>query len=394
MFDRRGTGLSDPVPLDALPAWEEWANDVEAVLDAIGSQRAIVYGFVDSGPTAILYTATHPHRVQGLVLANTTARFLVDDGYPWGLSRNDVDFAVGFLEENWGTEEFGSFGSPSAATDSSYVAWQSKNMRCACSPRQAAAYLRQVQLTDVRDALGAVRVPTLVLHRRDAAWITVDQGRYIADRIPGARFEVVPGDDLPMYTEPVSEPLARLEAFVTALASSAEPDRTSAASPDSEPDRALAAVLFTDIVGSTEQARVLGDRVWRNLLESHDAVARALVGQHRGRLVRTTGDGILATFDGPGRAIRCAQNLRDALAPLGVAIRAGLHTGEVERRGDDISGIGVHIAARVVDRAGGGELFTSSAVPLLVAGSGIEFEDRGEHDLKGVGTLRLFCVAE
>jgi class 3 adenylate cyclase len=250
----------------------------------------------------------------------------------------------------------------------------------ACSPAVAGAYLRWRELTDVRDILPSIRVPTLVIHRKDTTWITLDQGRYVADRIPGARLVVVPGGDLTIYTEPTSESFDAIEDFLTK------------ALPSAEPNRALAAVLFTDIVGSTEQAAALGDRQWRALLESHDAVARALVGQHRGRLVKMTGDGVLATFDGPGRAIRCAFALRDALEPLGIAIRAGVHAGEVEFRDNDIAGIGVHIASRVLDEASGGELLASSAVPLLVAGSGIQFEDRGERELKGVGPLRLYAV--
>jgi class 3 adenylate cyclase len=238
-----------------------------------------------------------------------------------------------------------------------------------------------VQFTDVRDVLPSLRLPTLVLHRRDVKWMTPDQGRYVADHIPGARFALVPGADGIFYTEPTTEILLQIEDFLSGLRGAVEPDR------------ALAAVLFTDIVGSTEQAAALGDREWRNLLESHDVVARSILDKHRGRLVKMTGDGILATFDGPGRAIRCASALRDALRPLGVQIRAGLHTGEVELRGADIAGIGVHIAARVLDQASAGELLASAAVPMLVAGSGIEFEDRGEHALKGVpGTWRLFRV--
>jgi len=380
-FDQRGMGASDPVSLEALSHWEEWAEDARAVLDDIGSERAAIVGYVDAGPTAMLFAATQPERTEALVLVNTTARFLTDVDYPWGLSQSDVDIAMAFVEENWGTEEFAAFGNPDSAGDPALVRWQAKLQRMSCSPAAAGAYMRWRQLTDVREALPLIRVPTLVIHRKDVGWITLDQGRYLADRIPGARLAVVPGADLNLYTN-ASEILDHIEEFLTN------------APPSAEPDRALATVLFTDIVGSTEQAAALGDRRWRSQLESHDAVARALVGQHRGRLVKMTGDGMLATFDGPGRAIRCAFALRDALEPLGIAIRAGLHAGEVEFRDDDIAGIGVHIAARVLDQACRGELLASSAVPLLVAGSGIEFEDRGEHDLKGVGTLRLYAVED
>ncbi len=381
MFDPRGMGASDPVSPEALSSWEEWSDDARAVLDAVGSERAAIHGEADAGPTAVLFAATQPERTGALVLANTTARFLTDVDYPWGLSQADVDTAIAFLEQNWGTEELAGFGSPDMAGDPAYVRWRAKQQRMACSPMVAGAYLRWRQLTDVREVLPSIGVPTLVIHRKDVGFITLDEGRYLADRIPGGRLVVVPGADLSIHTEQSSEILDHIENFLTG------------ALPSAKPDRALAAVLFTDIVGSTEQATGLGDRQWRALLESHDAVTRALVSQHRGRLVKMTGDGVLATFDGPGRAIRCAFALRDTLEPLGIAIRAGLHAGEVEFRDDDIAGIGVHIAARVLDQAGGGELLASSAVPLLVAGSGVEFEDRGEHDLKGVGSLRLYAVA-
>jgi class 3 adenylate cyclase len=380
MFDPRGMGASDPASNSALSSWEEWAEDALAVLDAVGSERAAILAGADAGPTGMLFAATQPERTEALVLTNTSARFLSDVDYPWGISEADLDGAVAFIEENWGTEEFAAFGSPDHATDPAFVRWLAKQQRMACSPAVAGAYLRWRELTDVRDILPSIRVPTLVIHRKDTTWITLDQGRYVADRIPGARLVVVPGGDLTIYTEPTSESFDAIEDFLTK------------ALPSAEPNRALAAVLFTDIVGSTEQAAALGDRQWRALLESHDAVARALVGQHRGRLVKMTGDGVLATFDGPGRAIRCAFALRDALEPLGIAIRAGVHAGEVEFRDNDIAGIGVHIASRVLDEASGGELLASSAVPLLVAGSGIQFEDRGARELKGVGPLRLYAV--
>jgi class 3 adenylate cyclase len=223
-----------------------------------------------------------------------------------------------------------------------------------------------------------------VLHRQEPpSLLPIDTSRYLAAHIPGAELVVVPGKGLNIYTKPYAQILDQIEAFVTGT------------SPASDTNRALATILYTDIVGSTDKAASLGDRRWRGLLESHDAIANSIVEQHGGRLVKLTGDGLLATFDGPGRAIRCASAFREALAPLGIRIRAGLHTGEVELRGDDIGGIAVHLAARVLEQAGPGELLTSSAVPLLVAGSGLEFEDRGEHELKGVpGTHRLYAVED
>ena len=240
-----------------------------------------------------------------------------------------------------------------------------------------------IRSIDVRHVLASVQAPTLVMQQEGFAGVTPDSGRYVADHIGGARLVVVPGRDGILYSDPTGEVFGHIEEFLDALHAAAESD-----------DRALAAILFTDIVGSTEKASALGDREWRRLLESHDVVARTAVERHRGRLVKMTGDGMLAIFDGPGRAIRCAKSLGDALRPLGLDIRAGLHTGEVEVRGADIAGIGVHIAARVLEEARPGELWVSAAVPMLVAGSGLEFVDRGDYELKGVpGSWRLFAIA-
>jgi len=253
--------------------------------------------------------------------------------------------------------------------------------RMSCSAREMITYMRQDLPTDVRQVLPSIQVPTLVLHRSDPPFFTLAHGRYMAEHIPGARFVQIPGSDMAIFTKPNAQILAQIEEFATGGA------------PSIGTGRALAAVLFTDIVASTQRAAALGDRRWSTLLGSHDVLAEAIINQHGGRLVKLTGDGVLATFDGPGRAIRCGFALRDALDPLGITIRAGLHTGEVELRGDDIGGIGVHVAARVLEHAKPGELLVSAAVPLLVAGSGVEFEDRGDYELKGVpGTWRLYAV--
>jgi class 3 adenylate cyclase len=286
-----------------------------------------------------------------------------------------------FIQDNWGTEAIAEFSQPDAARDAAFRHWMAKAQRLSLRPRNARLNYQWEQGTDVREVLGSVRVPTLVLHRRGAQPIPIEAGRYLAERIAGARFVELPGNDLMFFTEPTAEGLKAIEEFLSSLHDTAEPDR------------ALAAILFTDIVGSTERVSTLGDREWRNLLESHDVLARTIVEQHRGRLVKMTGDGMLATFDGPGRAIRCAQSLRGALRPIGLEIRAGLHTGEVEVLGADIAGIGVHIAARVLDAAAAGELLVSPAVPMLVAGAGFHFDDRGERELKGVpGTWKLYAV--
>jgi class 3 adenylate cyclase len=381
MFDRRGVGASDPVALESLPSWEGWADDATAVLDAVGSTRTILLGSVQGGPTAIMFAATRPAQTQALILALTAPRFLRADDYPWGETPEEADLIADFLGEHWGKEDAAAFSFPSHGDDPVLRRWIAKSCRMSCSARELVTYMRQDLPTDVRQILPSIQVPTLVLHRHDPPFYKLDEGRYLAEHIPGARFEVVPGDDLSIFTEPNAQILAHIEEFVTGHA------------PNVRTNRVLASVLFTDIVGSTERLAALGDRPWNSLLESHDALAQAIIDQYGGRLVKLTGDGVLATFDGPGRAIRCGFALRDALNPLGIAIRVGLHTGEIELRGEDIGGIGVHVAARVLEQAQPGELLASAAVPLLVAGSGIEFEDRGEHELKGVpGTWRLYAV--
>jgi pimeloyl-ACP methyl ester carboxylesterase len=363
MFDRRGRGASDPVSGETLPSWELWAEEVRAVLDTVGSERAVVLGFADSGPTAILFAAIHPDRTQGLILANTAARgFRVDDNSPGQYPAEVAAFVEVFVRQ-WGTEDLAVPAHPDAARDPAFRRWMARSMRLAMTGKEAGEYLRWLQHTDVRDILPSIRVPSLVLHRENYKWYPAELGRAIAERIPDAQFALVPGADAFLFSEPNAEILEHIEQFLTGLRA------------PTEADRALAAILFS------------------NLIESHDVVVRTIVNQHQGRLIRTTGDGMLATFDGPGRAIHCASALRDALRPSGLEIRAGLHTGEIELTGADIAGIGVHIAARVLDHASSGQVLTSAAVPMLVAGSGIQFEDHGEHELKGIpGTWNLFAV--
>ena len=274
------------------------------------------------------------------------------------------------------------FSDPELADDDAFCRWIAKSERMMCSAREAAAYVRQTSAIDVRDILSSIRVPTLVIQRKDFPFLTLEQGQYVAEHISDARFVSVPGSDTVMYTKPSAQILDHIEEFLTG------------SPPIVGTDRALSTILFTDIVGSTQRAASLGDRRWRELLESHDEVTRKVISEHGGRLVKLTGDGALATFDGPGRAIRGALALRDALDLLDIPIRLGLHTGEVELRGDDIGGIGVHVAARVLEHAESGELLVSAVVPLLVAGSGAEFEERGDYELKGVpGIWKLFAVS-
>lgn len=381
MFDRRGRGASDPVSGETLPGWELWAEDVGAVLDTVGSERAVVLGFADSGPTAILFAAIHPDRTQGLILANTAALgFRIDDNSA-GSYPADIAATVEVFVRQWGTEDLAVVANPDPARDPAYRRWFARSCRLAMSGKEASEYLRWLQRTDVRDVLPSLRVPSLVLHREDYKWYPAELGRDIAERIPDAQFALVPGADAQLFSEPNAEILDHIEKFLTGLRAPIEADR------------ALAAILFTDIVGSTERAAEVGDREWGNLMASHDTLARTIVGQHQGRLIRTTGDGMLATFDGPGRAIRCAIAFTAALRPLGLEVRAGVHTGEIELRGAEIAGIGIHIGQRVSAVAGPGEVLVSRTVVDLVAGSGIEFEDRGEHELKGVpGTWQIFAV--
>jgi class 3 adenylate cyclase len=381
MFDRRGSGASDRATSAGLAIWEQWADDIRAVLDAVGAERAAIYASTDSGPSAILFAATAPERTQALVLYCTTARFAVADDYPCGLPLDQIDDAQTYIVQAWGTEDLAVFASPTASGDPAFRRWAAKMARAAYNTQDIPSALRTATGADVREILPTVQAPTLVIHRKDFQWAPLEQGRYLAEHLPDARLLVLPGNDASDWVEP-EEPLREMETFLTGT-----PTRASTS------DRVLAAVLFTDIVGSTERAAALGDQRWQTLIESHDTITRTVVEQQEGRLVSLTGDGVLATFDGPGRAVQCARSLRDALRTLAVEIRAGIHTGEIERRGDEISGIGVHVAARVMDHARPGETLVSGAVPLLMAGSGVEFEPRGEWALKGVpGEWPLFAL--
>jgi class 3 adenylate cyclase/pimeloyl-ACP methyl ester carboxylesterase len=381
MFDRRGIGASKSVPLGA-PGWEEWADDARAVMDAVDSDRAAIFGNNEAGRVAMLFAATQPERTRALVVFNGSASTFSDPEVPGLMSEADTEAIRGLVEEAWGSEALAQVVSSDLA-DRAYARWLAKTTRMACSPREAASYIPAISSVDIRAMLPTIRVPTLLLHRKDQNRTPLESGQYLADHIPDARFVVVPGSGVHPYLKPTTQILDEVEGFLTGVP------------PGKGGDRALAAILFTDIVGSTEQAAALGDRRWRNILQTHLGLSQTIVDQHRGRVVKATGDGMLATFDGPGRAIRCALALGEAVRTLGVEIRSGLHTGEVEVMGDDVGGIAVHIAARVMAEAGPGELLVSGVVPPLVAGSGIEFGDRGEHDLKGVpGLWRLFSVVE
>jgi class 3 adenylate cyclase len=286
-----------------------------------------------------------------------------------------------FLADNWGTAIGIEMFAPSRANDERFREWWARLLRLGASPQAAVANLEVAWDIDVRGILSTISVPTLVLHRSGDLMVPVESGRYLASKIPGARYVELPGDDHLPFVGDTDALVAEIEEFLTGTRSTPVTDRI------------LATVLFTDIVGSTERAAELGDRRWRELLDAHDAVVARNVERFRGRVVKTTGDGALATFDGPARAISCAREIRDGVRALGIEVRVGLHTGEVEVRGEDLGGIAVHIGARVAAQAAPGDVLVSSSVPPLVAGSGIEFEDRGEHSLKGVpGDWRLFAV--
>jgi class 3 adenylate cyclase len=381
VFDRRGTGISDPLPPDPLPPWESYAQDLAAVLDEVGVERAALLAELDAGPTAILFAATQPERTGALILSHTTAKFAAADDYPIGIPVEVAEALVTQIDQLWGSEAMVAMVAPSRASDERFRRWLGKLVRAGASPRAAQTFMRALVEVDVRPALPLIQAPTLVMHRRDAQTIPLQHGRYLADHIPGASLVELPGTDPTLVWETPELALDHIEAFLTGVRRTAPPTRT------------LATVLFTDIVGSTERASRLGDRRWRELLEVHDELARRLVEEFGGQLIKTTGDGILATFDGPGRAIRCAAALRDELAGIGVQIRAGLHTGEVELRDGDVGGIAVHIAARVMAAAQPGDILASRTVRDLVVGSDITLVDHGTQPLKGVeGTWQLFSA--
>jgi class 3 adenylate cyclase len=382
LFDRRGIGASDPIPLDALPTWEHWTEDVGTVLDTVGSERAAVLAWFDAGPMGMLFAATHPGRVTALMLANTSARYLAAPDYPIGVSVAQADALAAAVADGWGTEAFAPAAAPSQAHDPAFRKWAAKWMRAAATPRTAAAHSRYLFGLDARAVLPLIQAPTLVMHGNNAV-VPIEHGRYLAEHIPGARFMEHASRDMGGVTDPelLSWTVENVEEFLTGVRHAPEPDRV------------LATVLFADVVGSTERAAQMGDQRWKELLDRLDTVTRGEIEQVGGRVVNTTGDGHLATFDGPGKAIRCARSLIEAVRPLGVQLRAGLHTGEVELRGTDVAGIAVHIGARVASLAGPSEVLVSRTVTDLVAGSGIEFDDRGAHRLKGVpGEWHLFSV--
>ena len=383
LFDKRGTGLSDRVAPEDLPTLETRMDDMRAVMDAVGVERAAVLGHSEGGAMCALFASTYPERTQALVMVGSAARTRWAPDYPLGWTDETVEELESAIASGWGVDLIRSLlqqYAPSIVDDEELVQAHTRAALRAASPAAAAALTRMSASIDVRHVLPAIRVPTLVLYRANEA--LADASRFVGERIPGARTVELPGSDHMPWLGDQDAVVDEVEEFLTGVR------------PHPAMDRVLATVLFTDIVGSTELAADLGDRRWRDLLQRHDAVVRRELDRFRGRELSTAGDGFLATFDGPARAVVCAVSIRDAARALGLQIRFGLHTGELELAGSEIRGIAVHTGARVAAKAGPGEVLASSTVKDLVAGSGLEFEDRGSHRLKGVpGEWHLYAVA-
>jgi len=378
LFDKRGTGLSDRVPDHALPTLEQRTDDLRAVLDAVGCERAAVLGVSEGAAMGIFFAATCPSPVPGRVLYGAWW------AYPWGKNASReglVGMFSAMVESGWGQGVLAPLFAPSARGDARLERWCARWERVSASPGAVLALVRMMTETDVRAILPSLRVPTLVLHRTGDLLAPIAAARYLAKTIPGAILREHPGQDhLPILGD--SDALvADIEEFLTG------------ARPTRDPDHALAAILFTDIVGSTVRAAELGDRRWRALLDEHDAMAAREIERQRGRVVQSTGDGVLAVFDGPARAVRCAETLTKSMRSLGIEIRAGVHVGEIQLRGSDVAGLAVHTAARVMAAAGAGQVFVSGTVKDLVGGAGIDLVDQGVRELKGVpGEWRLFSA--
>ena len=379
LFDKRGTGLSDRVT--DMPSLEVRMDDVRAVMDAAGSQQAALFGVSEGGPMCALFSATYPSRVSALIMQGGFPRRIKAPDYPWGPTKEEHHAWIEQMRREWGGPVGLAVRAPSMAGDERFSRWFARLLRMSASPAAATALMRMNEEIDIRHVLPAIRVPTLLLHSvRDAA-LPIEGSRYMAERIPGARLVELSGADHVPWLSDSDAILGEIEEFLTGVRHAVEPDRV------------LATVLFTDIVGATEKAAALGDRRWRDLLDGHNAVVRRELARFRGREIKTTGDGFFAAFDGPARAVRCACAVSQGMRSQGLEVRAGLHTGECEIIGDDMGGIAVHIGARIAARAAPGEVLVSSTVKDLVAGSGLSFRDHGAALLKGVpGEWRLYSV--
>lgn len=382
LFDKRGTGLSDPLPAAQPPTLENWIDDVRAVMDAARSERACILGQGGGAPMAAVFAAFHPDRADRLVLSNAWCRLTQAPDFPYGWPAEAVEPILTQLVGTWGRGDVLDHAAPSVAGNRAIRDWWGRFHRLSCSPGVAASMWRFLMEVDIREILPLIRIPTLVLHRRGDRTVPCVQGEYIAGRIPGARLQLLPGEDHYFWAGDTRPLLAEIQEFATG-----QRGITSA-------DSALLTVLFTDIVRSTETARSLGDHRWKELLDRHDQLVRRELRRFGGREVETTGDGFLAVFDRPSQSVRCAAAIRDSIQEnLGLSVRTGLHAGECEVRGSGVAGIAVHAAARVLAQAEPGEVTVSRTLRDLLAGSGIRFAERGEHSLKGIdGTWQLYAV--
>lgn len=381
LFDKRGTGMSDRVAESDLPTLEQRMEDVHAVLDAAGSKHAALMGISEGGPMCALFAATYPERTSALIMCGSYARWIRDDDCQWAMTREQHEAAAAAFERNWGTPIGFKTVAPTSSTDERYRNWWARYLRMGASPRAGVTLYRMNVEIDIRNLLPTIRVPTLLLHRAGDRLISVEASRYMAGRIPGARLVELPGDDHLVFLGDSDAVLGEIQEFLTGGRAPAYQDVI------------LATVMFVDIAGSTERAAALGDARWRDLLAAFHQVVRQELGRHRGRLIDTAGDGALASFDGPARAIRCAGAIRERVAALGLGTRTGLHTGECRVAGEKLAGLAVHIGARVAASAQPGQVLVTGTVRDLVTGSGLRFADRGLHALKGVpGEWRLLEV--
>jgi class 3 adenylate cyclase len=382
-FDARATGLSDPVSLADLPTLEGWTDDVHAVVTAAGLEHVTLLAMGPAGPVAMLYAATHPERTRALILINASAGSTRSDDHGAGATPDETERFIESIERAWGTGRFLRLLMPDVAFDDAQLRDLARLERQSMAPAAVGALFRQQYALDVRPVLTAISAPTLVLHTVDNRWQPIAQGRYLAQHIPNARLVELPGADVVVTTDSLAAPIAiaEIEEFVTGTPAVADCSRM------------LTTMLFTDVVGSTDRVAAIGDRAWRTVLDRHDDAIRRQLERFSGVQSQHTGDGALATFDGPERAIRCGSAIRDAARQIGLDVRVGIHTGEVERRGAGLSGIAVHLAYRVCQAAQPAEVLVTRTVVDLVAGSGLTFDDRGEHNLKGIPTTwRLFTV--
>ena len=381
LFDKRGTGLSDRVPVKLLPTLEERMDDVRAVMDAAGSERAALFGVSEGGPMSVLFATTYPERVSALVLYGTYAKRVRAADYPWAPTLEEHRARLDAVERDWGGPVDVETWAPSYVNDERFKRWWAQFLRLGASPAAARAVLEMTLEIDIREILPVIRTPTLVMHRTGDRRIDVGGGRYLAERIPNARFVELGGGDHLVWVGDSEAVADEIGEFLTGTRHIAEPNRV------------LATVLFTDMVESTSRAVALGDARWRALISDHDRLVRAQLTRFRGREIDRRGDGFLAIFDGPARAIRCALSIVERMHELGIQIRAGLHTGELDIMESGVAGIAVHTGARVMSLAGADEVLITSTVRDLVAGSGLSFSDRGVHELKGVpGSWRILRV--